>query len=72
MLSYRCKCGESRAYGSMPPEPCHECPICHTTLETHPDLHRRALDHDWHTAYVQTDEGMKPVTTCRWCGRHKD
>jgi hypothetical protein len=33
---YRCKCGDSQAWGSMPPEPCEECPKCQTTLETVP------------------------------------
>lgn len=38
MVYYRCKCGNREAFGSMPPPPCEECPLCLTTLETHPDL----------------------------------
>lgn len=71
MKYYRCKCGEAQSWGSMPPPPCMECSECQTTLEVHPDDHRRAKPHNYQTHEVQTDEGMKPLTQCIWCLKKK-
>ncbi len=72
MLTYRCRCGQTEAYGSMPPTPCSGCKFCGTTLETHPTLWRDPPPHDYIPTPVMTDEGPKTLTRCRWCGRVKD
>lgn len=68
MLYYRCVCGWSEAWGSMPPAPCQACPRCGSDLATHPSEHREPSPHDFsHVGQVQTDEGLKPRTLCRYC-----
>lgn len=69
MLYYRCKCGYSEAWGSMPPYQCHACPKCGSDLATGPNVHQEPKPHDFsHVTQVATDEGPKPLTRCRYCG----
>lgn len=51
----------------MPPSPCSGCEACGTTLEQHPDDHRKPSPHLYITKQVQTDEGTRPLTRCQWC-----
>lgn len=69
MQYYRCKCGSCESYGSMSPPQCAWCEKCNSNPASRPDLHRseRGL-HEWMVENVQTDEGVKPLTVCRWCG----
>lgn len=68
MKYYRCKCGKMESWCSgMTPSPCKECDECHTTVAGGPDGHKRAVPHDWVGRDVETDEGDKTLTYCRWC-----
>lgn len=69
MMYYRCKCGKCEAWGSMPPNPCDGCDDCGTNLSAHPDFHSPPEPHNPNTQMVETDEGMKPLTRCLWCGK---
>lgn len=72
MQYYRCKCGTHEAYGSMSPPRCAGCEQCGTDLSTHPDFHRKPLPHDFSSVQsVETDEGKKTITLCRYCGKTK-
>lgn len=70
MLFYRCKCGKLASYGSMPPDRCASCPDCGSDLAPAPDAHTGPKPHEFSlTSTVDTDEGPKPLTRCRWCYR---
>ena len=72
MQFWRCKCGESTAFGSDPPAKCDFCEKCSTTLEGHPDHHKtERTPHKWVQSPVETDEGPKPLTRCQYCHRTK-
>lgn len=71
MRYYRCKCGWLMSWGSMPPHPCSKCEKCGSNLAEGPDLHEEPQEHDWVIEKVETDEGLKDRTHCRWCGRRK-
>lgn len=41
MQYYRCACGQTESFASIPPFPCEACPNCGTTLGQQPnDIHR--------------------------------
>lgn len=67
MRYYRCKCGESMSMGSMPPPRCFRCEKCGSNLAEGPSWHSEPLPHEWHIGQVETDEGMKPLSRCRYC-----
>lgn len=68
MLFYRCKCGDRQAWGSMPPPQCAKCPGCGSNLALGPDSHREPKEHEFTAvSSVETDEGPKPLTRCRYC-----
>ena len=68
MLFYRCKCGKSRAFGSMPPNRCDSCSSCGSDLALGPDRHRDPESHDFTLVQeVDTDQGVATITYCRWC-----
>lgn len=69
MIYYRCKCGNCQAWSSMGVNPCDGCPECNTTLETGPEHHEEPKPHDFVPTPVETDEGPKPLSRCRWCMR---
>lgn len=69
MLTYRCKCGDNVSWGSMPPFVCQSCPKCGSDLATSPSLHREPAPHDFIPRLVETDEGEKTLSRCRYCGR---
>lgn len=69
MKYYRCKCGKSEAWGSMPPWSCSYCPKCGSNLALGPDGHREPEPHKWTTEAVETDAGPQPLTRCFWCGK---
>lgn len=71
MIYYRCKCGFSTAYGSMPPNVCDFCEKCGSDLAMSPDSHRPPQRHEWSTQPVQSDAGGATLTRCRWCGTRK-
>lgn len=69
MKYYRCRCGKLEQYGSMGPSRCRWCEDCKTGLSDSPDTHpTERVSHHWVRAEVSTDEGLKPLTTCSWCG----
>lgn len=68
MLYYRCKCGKSKAWGSMPPFPCSGCSTCGTTMEVHPDYHTTPKPHDFIKNEIETDEGFSTISKCKYCG----
>lgn len=68
MQYWRCKCGKSQAFGSMPPDRCASCKACGSDFAQAPDRHRDPLPHDFsHTKQVETDNGPQPLTRCRYC-----
>lgn len=67
MQYYRCRCGKMESIGSMPPSPCQGCEQCNTSLETHPDNHKAPAKHDFRQQPVETDEGTKQISRCRFC-----
>jgi hypothetical protein len=71
MIYYRCKCGLHEAWGSMPPPRCLECEKCETTLASDSLSHGRAEPHEFSTQGVETNEGMKGLDVCVWCGKSR-
>ncbi len=71
MQYYRCKCGEATAWGSMSPPQCSFCPTCKSNLAGSAGLHSDPKPHEFEATKVETDEGSKSLTRCRWCGRAK-
>lgn len=69
MQYYRCKCGKSEAHSSMGVYPCDKCSHCGSNLALSPSSHREPLDHDMVKVPVETDEGMKHLSRCKWCMR---
>lgn len=70
MQYYRCKCGKSESWGSMPPKKCTSCPICNTTLARDPEGHRKPSEHNFVTKY---DENTgEPYEVCSRCHIRKD
>lgn len=67
MMTLKCKCGAETFFGSgMMPNPCEPCPRCGTNpgmVEVRP--------HEFEIHTVETDEGSKPLSRCRWCMRTK-
>jgi len=73
MLYYRCKCGKHEAWGSDSPPLCAKCDECGTSLATGPKGHVEPKDHDFSmVTQVKTDEGLKPLTRCKYCYRTRD
>lgn len=73
MQYYRCKCGASEAWGSMPPYACSKCSKCGSDLAQAPGLHGEPKDHDFsYVEKVQTDQGEMTRTRCQYCHRTRD
>lgn len=69
MVYYRCECGKSEAWGSMPPSSCTGCPECGTTLDTSPAGHRTPDSHEFVKKF---DENTgEPYEICMNCCRKK-
>lgn len=60
-----------KAWGSIPPDPCTSCSDCKSNLALSPEYHVEPLEHDFRHTLVDTDEGIKSLTRCIWCGRSK-
>ena len=73
MIYSRCKCGNVQQWGSgMPPAKCDPCPKCGTIPATGPDCHPDPVPHDFSFAeQVETDEGPKTLSRCRYCLKTK-
>lgn len=69
MIYYRCKCGKSELFGSLSPARCDACADCGSNLARHPDLHFPPEPHDFVPTPVETDEGMKTLSRCKYCGK---
>ena len=68
MRYWACKCGKSEHWTSgMVPPPCVECGDCHTVASQDPKNHVRAIPHEFMVGEVETDDGMKPLSMCKWC-----
>lgn len=68
MKYYRCKCGHCESWSSMGVAQCAKCPKCGSDLAQHPDYHHEPAPHDFSLIeQVQTDEGPKPLTRCKFC-----
>jgi hypothetical protein len=56
----------------MMPNPCEECSHCHTSaLKDENGVNKPAIPHEFNTTFVQTDEGSKPLSRCKWCYKTK-
>lgn len=62
MRYYTCFCGNLECWGSDPPSPCSKCEKCGTRPGG-----GEPKEHDWDPYKVETDEGDKTLTRCRWC-----
>lgn len=69
MVYYRCKCGYSEAWGSMPPPACAQCPQCKSDLSPGPNSHREPKAHVFLPQPVETNEGVKHLDRCQYCNR---
>ena len=66
----RCRCGELEHWGSgMSPHRCARCPKCGSDIASGPSSHGEPLDHEFVAHEVETDEGPKPLSRCRYCHR---
>ena len=65
MQNWRCKCGESTAFGSMWPQDCEGCNQCNTTYAQHPDHHKIREPHEWKIRY--NENTGKPYQMCNKC-----
>jgi hypothetical protein len=49
---------------------CDKCDACGSNLARSPDTHAEPVPHDFSLVQtVQTDEGPKPLSRCRFCMR---
>lgn len=72
MQYYRCKCGHRESWGSLPPDRCQRCEKCGSDLAFSPESHREPIEHDFSAVNtVETDDGPKLLTRCRYCYRTK-
>lgn len=72
MIYGQCKCGAIQFWGSgMNPAPCNPCKQCGTIPATHVNAHPEPIDHEFYVSQVETDEGMKPLSRCRYCMKTK-
>jgi len=72
MRFYRCKCGESEAYGSMPPYRCSKCSKCGSDLAESPESHREPVPHEFEDCPQQDANGdILHYHRCKWCHRTK-
>jgi len=63
----QCKCGELQFFGSMSPFPCSWCEKCQTGIGGKPER----IPHEMEPWKVETDEGYKILSRCRWCMQKK-
>lgn len=70
MQHYRCKCGESTMFGSMPPNECQVCLKCNSSYAQHPDNHTEPTPHEWITKY--NENTGKPYEICNLCWTRKE
>lgn len=67
MRYHTCKCGALEVWESgMSLEPCYACSKCGTNA-----FGRAPLPHDYYESKVETDEGDKPLSRCRYCYKTK-
>jgi len=71
MQHYRCKYGNCESWGSDGPFPCDRCSKCGSDLAPAPFLHEDPKPHEFIQEMVETDEGPKPLSMCKWCYRTK-
>lgn len=71
MNYYRCKCGSLESWSSTGPTPCTSCEKCDSNLASGPHLHEDPKPHTFEQQMVETDEGPKPLSRCRYCGDTK-
>lgn len=72
MLYYRCRCGKSVAYGSMPPARCIACSLCGSDLAIGPTLHEPPEPHHWVTESNEFEDqqtGETRVASRSYCIR---
>ena len=70
-MFYRCRCGRSQSWGSMPPARCAWCIDCQSTLASHPDAHGEREPHDYglEESAAEAAERLGDKPRCRWCYR---
>jgi hypothetical protein len=71
MLYYSCECGEEYWFGSDPPPKCAKCSKCGSGFGS--DAYRPApVPHEFTMKeVVETDEGDKTRTRCKYCYKTK-
>lgn len=67
-LTYSCKCGESKSYGSMPPRLCDGCDVCGTNLALLPMTLLPKLGHEFEDVPVMTKNPTQQYASrCKHC-----
>ncbi len=70
MRFYNCECGKTTSYGSIPSPRCMGCSECGTRPSCY-GIYKPPVPHIYYYEDVQTDEGIKQISTCWWCRRTK-
>lgn len=66
----KCQCGKREFWGSgMLPAPCQPCGECGTVPGSPP---KQPAPHEYTISTVETDNGLQPLTRCRFCLRTKN
>jgi hypothetical protein len=72
MQYYRCKCGNVQSWTTMGVPDCLGCSKCGSDLAQGPNAHAMPKAHDFSViCNVDTDEGPKPLSTCKYCHQTK-
>jgi len=72
MQHYQCKCGKTKASGSMPPYKCDWCEDCNSSIALGPKAHRDRIPHKYIETKVKIDGGYGVLTKCEYCLITKD
>ena len=72
MRAWQCECGKIKWFGTDNPPQCEFCEKCGTTVAGSPDCHKtERTPHEFYVTQIDTDEGPKPLSRCRYCHRTK-
>jgi hypothetical protein len=70
MRYYECPCGDTMAWGSDSPPPCDPCLKC-GSIPTADKSIQTPIAHEFYQEKVETDEGEKVLSRCKYCCRTK-
>jgi len=67
---YECPCSDTMIWGSDSPSPCDPCLKCGSVPTTDKSI-RKPIPHEFYQEKVETDEGEKVLSRCKYCSRTK-